>query len=317
MERETGTLVRWDEEKGYGFIRPYNNKDEIFFHVKTLAPHQRRPKVGDVLTYDVMLDEQDRYYAGATKIEGFAWSGFTFIWLGIVVLFGIYAYFAIQRTLPFHPIAIYVAMSLLAIWTYRGDKWAAQAGDWRTPELRLHLVETLGGWPGAFFAQIFYRHKIKKVKYQVVFWLIVAGHGALWYYVFTHPAQYASYKQTVNTGLQTVFQKINGAPEHPEQRPAAPRPATPVPPTRRSIATPARNARILAGIVKEVRPDEGVIVSLQTDTGSEGIIPKSTLIPNFVQHFRIGEKLQVAIQTITIADDQKRIELILVEQAER
>jgi hypothetical protein len=44
------------------------------------------------------------------------------------------------------------------------------------PEARLHLLELLGGWPGAFLAQRRLRHKCSKHSYQVVFWLIVLAY---------------------------------------------------------------------------------------------------------------------------------------------
>jgi hypothetical protein len=41
---------------------------------------------------------------------------------------------------------------------------------WRTPEKVLHASELLGGWPGALLAQQLFRHKTRKVSYQLVFW---------------------------------------------------------------------------------------------------------------------------------------------------
>ncbi len=69
-----------------------------------------------------------------------------------------------------------LAVSLLAFFLYRRDKWLAENGGWRIPEFTLHLVELLGGWPGAFLAQRKFRHKISKASYQVGFWLIVLLH---------------------------------------------------------------------------------------------------------------------------------------------
>jgi uncharacterized membrane protein YsdA (DUF1294 family) len=66
-----------------------------------------------------------------------------------------------------------IAMSLVAYWVYAVDKRRAQVGEWRVPEAWLHLLELLGGWPGAFLAQRRLRHKCSKVSYQVEFWLIV------------------------------------------------------------------------------------------------------------------------------------------------
>ena len=46
-----------------------------------------------------------------------------------------------------------VGLSLLSYLMYWLDKEAAQSGAQRTPESTLHLVDLLGGWPGALVAQ--------------------------------------------------------------------------------------------------------------------------------------------------------------------
>ena len=75
---------------------------------------------------------------------------------------------------------VYGATSLLAIYAYWWDKRQARLGLWRTPEATLHLIELCGGWPGALAAQRWFRHKNRKVSFQVTFWLIVAAHFAIW-----------------------------------------------------------------------------------------------------------------------------------------
>jgi uncharacterized membrane protein YsdA (DUF1294 family)/cold shock CspA family protein len=324
MEREeTGTLITWDDEKGYGFIHPHNEKEDIFLHVRSLPVFQRRPKIGDIITYDIAVDEQERYYACAAKIKGMAWSRFTIIWFCLALVLGIYIYLVVQQTLSFHPVAIYAAMSLLTIWVYHRDKRAAQLGLWRTPERTLHLFEALGGWPGSFLAQLFYRHKLRKLSYQIVFWIIVAGHGFLWYHILTHQEIYQSYQQVltehVHTVTRTVKEKIdhvlnrNGTEDRTEQTGTNDQIA-PSQRGSRSLITPAQHAHILEGIVQEIRPQEGVIVSLQSGTGGEGILDKSTLVRDFSTRFTKGEHIQVVIHTITIEGKKKRIELLLVEQ---
>ncbi len=72
--------------------------------------------------------------------------------------------------------AVPLALSLAAFIMYRVDKQRAESGGQRLPETTLHLTEFLGGWPGAFLAQRFLRHKSVKLRYQIVFWLIVALH---------------------------------------------------------------------------------------------------------------------------------------------
>ncbi len=71
-------------------------------------------------------------------------------------------------------------MSLLAFVLYRHDKRQAGNGGQRTPENVLHTLELLGGWPGALLAQQLFRHKTRKVSFQIAFWLIVLVHQALW-----------------------------------------------------------------------------------------------------------------------------------------
>ncbi|MGV6395324.1 DUF1294 domain-containing protein [Pseudomonas caspiana] len=78
------------------------------------------------------------------------------------------------------PLAIYLVMSVLAVFLYWRDKRQARADGWRTPEKVLHAVELLGGWPGALIAQQLFRHKTRKVSFQLVFWLIVLLHQVYW-----------------------------------------------------------------------------------------------------------------------------------------
>ena len=70
---------------------------------------------------------------------------------------------------------------LAAIWiftwiAYYLDKKRAESGGWRVPESNLHLLELIGGWPAAFLAQRWLRHKSSKKSYKVIFWLIVVLH---------------------------------------------------------------------------------------------------------------------------------------------
>lgn len=78
------------------------------------------------------------------------------------------------------PLAGYGVVSVLAFFLYWGDKRKARADTWRTPENILHAVELAGGWPGALLAQQVFRHKTRKVSFQLVFWLIVLLHQVFW-----------------------------------------------------------------------------------------------------------------------------------------
>jgi uncharacterized membrane protein YsdA (DUF1294 family) len=78
------------------------------------------------------------------------------------------------------PLAAYGIVSVLAFFLYWSDKRKARADAWRTPENVLHAVELAGGWPGALLAQQVFRHKTRKVSYQLLFWLIVLLHQVFW-----------------------------------------------------------------------------------------------------------------------------------------
>jgi uncharacterized membrane protein YsdA (DUF1294 family) len=71
-------------------------------------------------------------------------------------------------------------MSTVAFAAHWVDKRRARRGDWRIPEATLHLIELLGGWPGAVIAQRVLRHKSRKGSYRVVLWAIVMAHTAGW-----------------------------------------------------------------------------------------------------------------------------------------
>lgn len=77
---------------------------------------------------------------------------------------------------PLWAAGILLGCSLLAFAAQWIDKRRAEAEQWRVSENMLHLLELVGGWPGAFLAQHLFRHKTSKLSYQFVFWLIVLLH---------------------------------------------------------------------------------------------------------------------------------------------
>ncbi|MGN4049401.1 MULTISPECIES: DUF1294 domain-containing protein [unclassified Pseudomonas] len=84
------------------------------------------------------------------------------------------------RGISLVPLAGYGIVSVLAFFLYWADKRKARTGAWRTPENILHAVELAGGWPGALIAQQVFRHKTRKVSFQILFWVIVLLHQIFW-----------------------------------------------------------------------------------------------------------------------------------------
>lgn len=77
----------------------------------------------------------------------------------------------------------FAAINIVAILAYGVDKRAAVKGNWRVPEIQLHTLELLGGWPGAFIAQKLFHHKTKKKSFQAMFWLMLLFQIAIIWYV--------------------------------------------------------------------------------------------------------------------------------------
>ena len=73
----------------------------------------------------------------------------------------------------------YLTMSIVTFIRYSQDKWKAKRNLWRISEAQLHSLELIGGWVGAFFAQVLLQHKSSKESYQLTYWLIVLFHASL------------------------------------------------------------------------------------------------------------------------------------------
>lgn len=77
-------------------------------------------------------------------------------------------------------VGLHAVMSLVAFTLYGLDKRRAARGRWRIAESTLHLAALCFGYAGAFVGQRVFRHKTRKLWFQVAFWMIVALHAAGW-----------------------------------------------------------------------------------------------------------------------------------------
>ncbi|WP_339516659.1 DUF1294 domain-containing protein [Pseudomonas sp. RL_15y_Pfl2_60] len=215
-----GSIKNWNDDKGFGFIRPEQGGPEVFAHISAMRG-DRRPVAGDQVMYIAGKDDKGRLRAEHLRIAGelsidqpkirrkptgsakrhkqpemqkaprpprrqlsvpmqnLGLKTLVFIGLCALPLFGSFQLFF--KVGIIWMLAAYALMSLVSFVQYWSDKAKAMRGAWRIPESTLHLVELLGGWPGALIAQQCFRHKTRKGTYQFIFWLIILAHQLLWF----------------------------------------------------------------------------------------------------------------------------------------
>jgi uncharacterized membrane protein YsdA (DUF1294 family)/cold shock CspA family protein len=211
MKRQ-GRLVRWEAERGFGFIRSPDVSADVFVHLRDFSDRQLKPQVGMELSFEEIhiggkgprAVAVQAASAGASRAppptnrapigsnrrpapraplaparrtsasESPASWGVLFI-LAYGALLG-----AAVWSGRLSPLALGVvpALSLLTFCAYALDKNAAQTGRWRTKENTLHLFALTGGWPGAWAAQRLLRHKSSKRSFLTVYRVTVAVHCA-------------------------------------------------------------------------------------------------------------------------------------------
>lgn len=97
--------------------------------------------------------------------------------LALLLLLPVWAAVDLSHRIDWRFIVSYLTLiSGLTYAFYWSDKRRAKSDQWRIPESQLHLLELLGGWAAALAAQRWLRHKTKKKKFLLVFWLIIALH---------------------------------------------------------------------------------------------------------------------------------------------
>ncbi|WP_282111087.1 excalibur calcium-binding domain-containing protein [Shewanella algicola] len=70
---ERGTLVRWNDEKGFGFIKPETgNNQDVFIHISALKHMARKPQVGDEIVFHRENQPDGKVKAIKASIEGVA-----------------------------------------------------------------------------------------------------------------------------------------------------------------------------------------------------------------------------------------------------
>lgn len=67
--RTQGTLVKWNEDRGFGFIKTRDSGIEIFVHISAFPRSGRRPQIGDPLAFEVVPAADGRKQAQAVTFD--------------------------------------------------------------------------------------------------------------------------------------------------------------------------------------------------------------------------------------------------------
>ena len=175
--RLRGKIVEWRGSQGYGFLR--SGDQRIFLHHRDYAGPHSRPSPGDWVSFRKGTDAQGRPCAKDIELERRG-RGVAVLAMGIACILLAAPIWALTTlAIDWRWVSVWFAVvNVLVFLAYRGDQRAARLKLQRTPEKWLHIFELLGGWPAAFVAQRWLRHKCSKTGYQFVFWMIVLLHQA-------------------------------------------------------------------------------------------------------------------------------------------
>lgn len=174
MRKRQGKIKQWDDVKGFGFIKPESG-DDLFFHVSSYQS-KSRPEVNQQVKFDQVFDDKrKRFQAVDVRLinEKIVFEPaaktfvFSVIYLGVIYLLSMFNY------LPALVFWAYLIVSLLTFFFYGWDKLAAKKSWQRTPEVTLHYLSLMCGWPGAVYAQQLFRHKSIKRTFRRRFCMTV------------------------------------------------------------------------------------------------------------------------------------------------
>jgi uncharacterized membrane protein YsdA (DUF1294 family)/cold shock CspA family protein len=177
---QTGRLLKWTDERGFGFIQPEEGDDTVFVHISGFVPGSRRPEEGDVVFFQIDR-EQRRTKAVNVRIKGPPLPDIQTIAYGVAVLWlTLYFLFFFGLVELWLPIIGYLLLSIVTFGFYYVDKKRAEGRRWRITGTSLHILEGIGGWPGALLAVAMLRHLTRKREHLLMLSAIVLIHLTVW-----------------------------------------------------------------------------------------------------------------------------------------
>lgn len=173
--RYQGRVTSWKDEQGFGFITPNSGGKQVFVHITAFSNRQRRPVGNEIVTYEVNKDTDGKLKAERVQYidEKEQSNDGTLLLLFAIIFLVCMTISVFAGKLPLLMLEIYLLASICSLIAYKLDKTAAKRSHRRTPEKTLHILALIGGWPGAIIGQKLFRHKSKKLSFQLTFWLTI------------------------------------------------------------------------------------------------------------------------------------------------
>jgi uncharacterized membrane protein YsdA (DUF1294 family)/cold shock CspA family protein len=207
--KKQGTVVRWDNEKAFGFIRCPQIPADVFFHLRDFGGPGKPVEGLNVMFEDIHVGGKGpralsvEPARNAIVVEATApppppvaaellprsqpasrtrsqWQKRREerpLWIGLgLIAFWLLLWLVgiVMGRFPWVVLTAVVLINLATFYMYWRDKDAAVNETQRVPEDWLHGLAVAGGWPGAWFAQQILRHKTSKQPFRWIYWGTVA-----------------------------------------------------------------------------------------------------------------------------------------------
>lgn len=214
--KRTGTIVRFDTARGFGFLHSPQSPADVFFHVRDFNPAAGPPVVGMVVAFEeihmggkgpraMAVRPADRPPRPAAPRRGAAapaqrravatraaarsggqptrptrpTASLALFLLLLAWELGLLGWCFAQGRLPLIVLVLGALLNLATFWVYWHDKHAARRQAWRVREATLHLLALAGGWPAAWWAQQLLRHKSRKPAFRATGAATIGAHLVL------------------------------------------------------------------------------------------------------------------------------------------
>lgn len=180
MTRLKGTLVRWNDARGFGFIKVPELNKQVYLHIKSMREDRIRPVEGLELEFTL---GQGRNGGPAAKdaipvdLPKQREVGLR-IWVAAALIIMVQSAVVLE-VVPLWVEATYALMGLLSLYLYQTDKQAAAERRWRIREVSLNMADLAFGIIGGLIAQHLFNHKTGKPGFVIITGLIAGLHLAI------------------------------------------------------------------------------------------------------------------------------------------